>query len=383
MKITEVEAIPLRLPEVDDTRADGTQDALIIRVHTDEGLVGLGEVDSSPTVAKAIVDAPPSHAIARGLRSILRGQDPFDVQMLWRKMVEGTIYFGRAGAALQAIAGVDMALWDIVGRATGLPVHKFLGGAYRDRVRVYASALMPASPQEARELVEQHVAQGYTAVKLGWGPLGRVSEQLDMELVQAARAGAGDHDLMIDIGLVWDAAQAIKMARRFEEFNLFWLEEPLPPDDLAGYAKLADTVDMRIAAGEEETTYQGFVTLAEQGRVDVLQPDVARAGGLTQCMRVGLYAFEHNILCVPHAFSTGILVAASLHLAAGMPHGRLTEFTVSASPFARELLAEPFRLEPDGTVRVPQTPGLGVTLNEEVLRRYAEVPVLDVPGRQV
>ena len=147
MKITEVEAIPLRLPEVDDTRADGTQDALIIRVHTDDGLVALGEVDSSPTVAKAIVDAPPSHAIARGLRSILRGQDPFDVQMLWRKMVEGTIYFGRAGAALQAIAGVDMALWDIVGQATGLPVHKFLGGAYRDRVRVYASALMPESPR--------------------------------------------------------------------------------------------------------------------------------------------------------------------------------------------------------------------------------------------
>lgn len=383
MKITAVEAIPLRLPDVDDARCDGTQDALIVRVHTDEGLVGLGEVDSSPTVARAIVDAPPSHAIARGLRSILLGQDPFDVQLLWQRMVEGTIYFGRSGAALQAIAGVDMALWDLVGQATGQPLHKFLGGAYRDRVRVYASAIMPETPEETRELVAAHVAQGYTAVKLGWGPLGRVSEQLDVESVRAARAGAGSHELMIDVGLVWDAAQAIKMARRFEEFNLFWLEEPFPPDDLAGYARLAGAVDMRIAAGEQETTYRGLVELAEKGHVSVLQPDLARAGGLTPCVRVGQYAFEHNILCVPHAFSTGILVAASLHFVAGLPHGRLTEFTVSESPLARELIAEPFRLESDGTVRVPQTPGLGVTLNEQVLRRYADVSVMDLPGRQV
>jgi L-rhamnonate dehydratase len=383
VKITEVEAIPLRLPEVDDTRSDGTQDALIIRVHTDEGLVGLGEIDSSPTVAKAIVDAPPSHAIARGLRSILLGKDPFDVQMLWRKMVEGTIYFGRSGAALQAISGVDMALWDIVGQATGQPLHKFLGGSYRDRVRVYASAVMPDTPQETQDLVARLVAQGYSAVKLGWGPLGQVSERLDIELVARARASAGDRDLMIDIGLAWDGAQAIKMIRRFEEFDLFWLEEPLPPHDLAGYARLADAVTTRIAAGEQETTYQGFVDLVEKGHVSVLQPDLAREGGLTPAMRLAQYTYDRNVLCVPHAFSTGILVAASLHYVASMPHGRLTEFTVSDSPLARELLAEPFRLQVDGTVCVPQGPGLGVTLNEEVLRRYAQGPVMDLPERWV
>lgn len=383
MKITEVEAIPLRLPEVDDRRADGTQDALIVRVHTDEGLVGLDEVDSSPAVARAIIEAPPSHAIARGLRSILLGRDPFDVQMLWRNMVDGTIFFGRGGAALQAIAGVDMALWDIVGQATGQPLHKLLGGAYRDRVRVYASAIMPETPDEAREVAARHMAAGYTALKLGWGPLGRVSDDLDVALVRAARAGVGRGDLMIDVGLVWDAPQAIKMARRFAEFDLFWLEEPLPPDDLAGYARMSNAVDTRIAAGEQETTYQGLVDLVERGHVSVLQPDLARAGGLTPCTRVGQYAFDHNILCVPHAFSTGILVAASLHFVAALPHGRLTEFTVSDSPLARDLLAEPFTLEPDGTVRVPRTPGLGVTLDEEVLRRYAQVTVRPLPGRQV
>jgi len=383
MKITEVEAIPLRLPKVDEDRADGTQDALIIRVHTDQGLVGTGEVDSSPTVGKAIFDAPPSHAIARGLRSILIGQDPFDVQMLWYRMVDGTIYFGRSGAALQAIAGADMALWDIVGKAVGQPIHKFLGGSHRDRVRVYASAIMPPTPDEAHELVAGYIGAGYTAVKLGWGPLGRVSEQLDIDLVRAARDAAGPHDLMIDIGLVWDAAQAIKMARRFEEFDLFWLEEPLPPGDLTGYAKLASAVNTRIAAGEQETTYQGFVALAEQGGVGVLQPDLAREGGLTPAVRLAQYAYDRNILCVPHAFSTGILVAASLHFVAGMPHGQLTEFTVSDSPLARHLLAEPFQLEPDGTVRVPQAPGLGVELDEEVLRRFAQVSVMPLPVRHV
>lgn len=383
MKITEVEAIPLRLPEIDDTRVDGTQDALIIRVHTDEGLVGLGEVDSSPTVAKAIVDAPPSHAIARGLRSIVLGQNPLDAQMLWRRMVEGTIYFGRAGAAMQAIAGVDMALWDIVGQATGQPLHRFLGGSYRDSVRVYASAIMPTTPEEAGELVARHAAEGYTAIKLGWGPLGRVSERLDVALVRAAREAAGPRDLMIDIGLVWDAAQAIKMARRFAEYDLFWLEEPLPPDDLNGYARLAGAVETRIAAGEQESTYQGFVALAEQGGVSVLQPDLARAGGLTPAIRIAQFAHDHNILCVPHAFSTGILVAASLHFVAAMPHGQLTEFTVSDSPIARDLLVEPFRLQPDGTVCVPRAPGLGVALDEDVLRRYAQGPVMPLPARQV
>jgi L-alanine-DL-glutamate epimerase-like enolase superfamily enzyme len=375
VKITGVEAIPLRLPNIDDARCDGTQDALIIRVYTDEGFIGLGEVDSSPMVAKAIIDAPPSHALARGLRTILLGQDPFDVQMLWHKMVEGTIYFGRAGAALQAIAGVDIALWDIVGQATEQPIHKFLGGHYRDRVRAYASAIMPETPEEAYAQVKQLVDQGYTAVKLGWGPLGRVSEGLDVELVQAARAGAGEHDLMLDIGLVWNVTQARKMTRRFEEFDLFWLEEPLPPGDLAGYARLADSVDTRIAAGEQETTYQGFVNLIEQGHIDVVQPDLARAGGLTPAMRLAQYSYDHNILCVPHAFSTGILVAASLHYVASMPHGQLTEFTVSESPLARDLLAEPFQLEADGTLCVPQAPGLGVHLNEDVLRRYAQVPL--------
>jgi L-alanine-DL-glutamate epimerase-like enolase superfamily enzyme len=383
MRITEVEAIPLRLPEIDAERCDGTQDALIIRVHTDEGVVGLGEVDSSPTVAKAIVDAPPSHAIARGLRSILVGRNPLHIRRLWRDMLMGTIYFGRSGAALQAIAGVDLALWDIAGKVTNQPAHTLLGGSYRDHVPVYASAIMPDTPEEAGDMVASYGAMGYKAVKLGWGPLGRVSETLDVALVRAARVAAGSRDLIIDIGLAWDAAQAIKMARRFEEYDLLWLEEPLPPDDLDGYARLSDAVAMRIAAGEQETTLRGFVDLAERGHVSVLQPDLARAGGLTLCMQIAQYAVDHNVLCVPHAFSTGILVAASLHFTAAMPHGRLTEFTVSASPLARDLLTEPFRLESDGTVRVPQLPGLGVTLDEDVLRRYAEGPVLPLPGRQV
>ena len=370
MKITDVEAVILRLPNLDDIACDGTQDALIVRIHTDEGITGVGEADSSPYVCKTIIEAPPSHAIARGLKHVLIGQDPFDVEMLWQRMYEASIYYGRRGAAIHAISGVDIALWDIIGKATGRPVAQMLGGAYRDRVRVYASTLMPERPDEVAARVRPLVEQGYTAVKLGWGPLGR-NLDLDVALVRAAREAVGPRvDLMIDIGLMYDAATAVRMVRLFEPFNLFWLEEPLPPDDLAGYARLADAVDTRIAAGEEDATIYGFRDLVERGRVDVIQPDIARCGGFTEARKIGHLAAEHNLLCVPHAFSTGILVSASLHFAATLRRGNLAEFSVQESPFVRDLLRAPFRLEADGTVRVPTGPGLGIELDEDMLERY-------------
>jgi L-alanine-DL-glutamate epimerase-like enolase superfamily enzyme len=214
------------------------------------------------------------------------------------------------------------------------------------------------------------VEQGYTAVKLGWGPLGR-DPLLDVALVKAAREAAGpDCDLMIDIGLMYDAATAMRMVRLFEPFNLFWLEEPLPPDDLAGYARLADAVETRIAAGEEESTIYGFRELVERGHVDVIQPDLARCGGFTEARKIGYLAAEQNLLCVPHAFSTGILVSASLHFAATLRRGNLAEFSVQDSPFVRDLLRTPFRLESDGTVKVPTGAGLGIEIDEDVLEKY-------------
>ncbi len=373
MKITEVETLHLSLPTIVE-ECNGTQDALLVKITTDTGLVGIGEVDSSPAVAKAIFDAPFSHSIASGLRQLLLGEDPRDIERLWEKMYRGTIYFGRRGAAIHAISGADIALWDLLGKATGLPVYQLLGGAYRKRMRAYSSDLMPFTPEEARTRASKLRDAGFTAFKFGWGPLGQ-SEASDMALISAAREGVGaENDLMIDIGLCWDAATAIARARRFAEFNLFWIEEPLPPDDLDGYARLADAVDTRIAAGEEMATCWEYADLMDRGRIDVIQVDISRAGGLTESRRIAQMAHRRNLPCIPHAYSTGVLLAASVHWVAAIPNGSLVEYTVEESPLATALtgtglLREPLRAV-EGWITVPEGPGLGVELDEELVARY-------------
>src|SRR5690349_8651938 len=226
MKITDVETIIVRLPQI-EAKCDGTQDGLLVKIHTDAGQVGIGEVDSSPEVAKAIFDAPFSHTIASGLRALLIGEDPRDIERLWEKMYRGTIYFGRRGAAVHALSGADIALWDLLGKATGLPVCQLLGGAYHKRMPAYASDLMPCEPEEAARRAGFLRDAGFATMKFGWGGLGQ-SEAQDVALVQAIRKAIGDEtDLIIDIGLCWDAATAEARARRLEEFRLTWIEEPL------------------------------------------------------------------------------------------------------------------------------------------------------------
>src|SRR5262245_13825074 len=173
MKITDVEAIVLRQPAVDDHIADGSQDDLVILVHTDEGITGIGEVDSAPEAVRALVQAPGSHAIANSLHDLLVGEDPTDPERLWQTMYRGLIYVGRRGIALHAISGIDIALWDIKGKVEGKPVCELIGTPHRDRVRAYASMLMPDDPDEVRSRVGQLRHEGFTAVKLGWGPLGK------------------------------------------------------------------------------------------------------------------------------------------------------------------------------------------------------------------
>jgi L-rhamnonate dehydratase len=187
MKITKIEPIVLRLPKVTEA-VDGTQDDLLIRIETDEGIYGWGEVDSSPEVARAVVQAPISHGIARGLGQVLIGRDPFDIEQLWESMYRATIYYGREAVVIHAISGVDMALWDILGKAVGKPVHKLLGGTYRSKARAYASLLMPETPAEAERLARDCVAQGFSAMKFGWGRLDKMSAATLNLLPALARA---------------------------------------------------------------------------------------------------------------------------------------------------------------------------------------------------
>ena len=369
MKITDVEAIVLRQAVVDDSIADGSQDDLVIRVHTDEGITGIGEVDSSPELVQALVQAPSSHAVATSLRDALVGEDPLDVERLWQKMYRGLIYFGRRGIAIHAISGVDIALWDVKGKALGQPVCELLGTPVRQRVRAYASMLMPDTAAEVTEAVTALRGQSFTAVKLGWGTLGKDPANDVARAAAAREAGGEGMEIMIDAGLgfVADAGKAIGVAREFERLGIYWLEEPFEPDEYEAYAELADTVDLRIAAGEQDATWWGFRELIERAHVDVVQPDVTRCGGITETLRIAQLAHSHGVTTVAHAWKSGIIKAASLHVNAVLPDGIWQEYCVADTPINTTLTRQRLPIEADGCVAVPTDPGLGVDLDEDVL----------------
>jgi L-rhamnonate dehydratase len=372
VRITDVEAIVLRQPEVDEGIADGSQDDVVIVVHTDDGLVGIGEVDSSPEVVRAVVEARGSHAVAHGLRELLVGEDPLEVERLWHKMYRGVIFYGRRGVAIHAISGVDIALWDIKGQALGKPVCELIGEPLRDRVRAYASRLMPDSPDETREAVSELKDQGFTAVKLGWGPLGRDPEH-DVRLAGAAREAGGDGvEILIDAGLGYgaDAVAATRVAKELEQLGVYWLEEPFEPDEYEAYAQLADGVDLPVAAGEQDVTVWGFRELIDRGRVDIVQPDVTRCGGITETLRIAELARSRGVKTVPHAWKSGIIKAASLHVNAVLPDALFQEYCVADTPINTRLTKQRLPVESDGCVAVPRGPGLGVELDPDVVAEY-------------
>ncbi len=368
MKITRVESIHLRLPGVNE-RCDGSQETLVVKVHTDAGITGVGEADSSSHVAKAIIEAPLSHKICRGLAECVLGQDPFEIDRLIHRMYEGSIFFGRQGAVLQAMSGVEIALWDIVGKATERPVYQLLGGGFRKRFRAYASILFGDTPAETGRIARELVGQGYRAVKFGWGPMGQ-SEESDIAHVRAAREGLGSRaELMVDAGLCWDTATAIRRARQFEEFNLAWLEEPLHPDNIDGYARLSARAPMRIAAGEEICDVKEFQTMMDVGGIDVAQVDVTRVGGLSRSKRIGWDSYERHRLCVNHSYKTGVNIAASLHFVAALPNTHYFEYCVEQGALRQTLTKQRFPVI-DGDITVPEEPGLGIELDEAVVERY-------------
>jgi L-alanine-DL-glutamate epimerase-like enolase superfamily enzyme len=324
-------------------------------------------------VVRAVIEAPASHAIATGLRHVLIGADPLDVEGLWQRMYRASIYYGRRGVALHALSGIDIALWDIKGKALGKPVSDLIGTRRRQRVRAYASTLMPDTEAETARKVSWLIDRyGFTAVKLGWGPLGQDPAH-DVRLARAARDAAGHGvDILIDAGLGYgaDAQTAIRVARELEQLDIFWLEEPFLPDELDAYAQLADSVDIRVAAGEEDTTVRDFHELLDRGHVDVVQPDVTRCGGITEILRIAAVADQHRKACVPHAWKSGIIKAASLHVNAVLSDALFQEYCVAETPLNTRLTRQTFPLR-DGYVEVPTAPGLGVDLDPEVLERLS------------
>jgi L-rhamnonate dehydratase len=370
MRITNVEGISLRVPNVAEV-CDGTQEAFIVRIHTDEDIVGIGESDSMPTVMQAILDAPTSNSIGHGLRTLLVGQDPLRIEPLWDRLMEGTLYLGSSGARLTAISGIDMALWDIAGKASGRRVCDLLGGAYRDRVRAYASVLFPEDPTDVefvRETGARLRQQGYSAVKFGWGGFGR-NRRDDVGLVRAAREGVGDDvDLMIDVGLCWDLRTALERAESLAQFNLYWLEAPMPFEPVEAYAELCARSPIRISC-ETAGGFWESLHFLRRGRLHVILPDVSNVGGIGQWKRIAQTASVEGRWCVPHCFSTGVLTAASLHLIANQPSTDLIEYSEQGSPLNTSLV-KPRPAMVDGHVHVPQGPGLGIELDDAVIERY-------------
>ncbi len=378
MKITDVELLVLEAPgsygaPEGAEEVYGVRYAALVRVSTDAGITGYADVETQPHVARAIVEAPSEGATPgfAGLKSVLIGEDPFEVERLWHKMYMASVYYGRRGAAIQVISGIDIALWDIVGKATGQPIYKLLGGGHRNRVRAYASTLFRPDPASMAEACRRYLDQGFTAVKFGWGCFGEDPVR-DVRLVESARRALGDaNDLLVDTG--WfvhrTPKEAIEVVRRLEPYRPFFIEELLSPEDYDGYARVAGAVDTLIACGEQESTEWGFQMLIERGRVDVLQPDISRCGGFTTARKIVHMTELHNRLCVPHAWISDLLTAASLHLNAFLRRSVFVEFNVTSGPLSRELCRTPIRMR-DGYVDVPQGPGLGVEVDENALRKY-------------
>lgn len=366
MKIEKVICEILRVPVV-EAKTAGTQDTVLIRIVTDTGLEGIGEADSSPEVVKAIIDAPFSHNIACGLRELLIGENPLDTERLWDKMYRATMYYGRRAVGITAMAGVDMALWDLKGKALGQPIHTLLGGKRHDSIRAYASILFGRDGNETRDIARRWREYGYSAVKFGWEPMGQ-SEALDIELVRGARSGFGDGTVLVDAGCVWDARTALERAKAFHEFEIGWLEEPLNEDDIDGYVWLRDRSPVPIAAGEGECGRAAFKPWIDRHALDIYQIDLAR-NGFTDSHYLRQRVEEIGARMCNHCYKTPVSVAACLHWLSTAKGAFLFEDCVEDSPLRHELTHERMQAV-DGFIAVPDAPGLGVTLNEEFVAQY-------------
>jgi len=367
MRITSVDSFPLR--GRGQQGAYGAPYGIVVRIATDSGVVGYGESDSMPGVVKAVIEAPFLHEMMAGLKWVILDQDPLDIEALWNRMARATLNYSRDGATLQAMAAIDIALWDIKGKLLGRPVHELLGGARRQRLRCYATHPLGRDLGETGRFAAELRDAGFSAVKFGWHPLGPDPVQ-DEAIVRRLREAIGPAaDLLIDGGLAWDAETAIERARRFEPYRLFWLEEPLAPYDFAGYAELAAAVETPIAAGELASSAVELGRLVDGRCVDILQVDISRVG-LSQSMKVAAAAATAGIPCVNHSYSYGINLAASLHFAAAIERTSLFECQATPNEI-REVLVPDVPRPAEGMIALPEGPGLGITVDEAALACFA------------
>jgi L-alanine-DL-glutamate epimerase-like enolase superfamily enzyme len=348
-------------------------DNVMVFVETDEGLTGVGAALGNPAVVVAAIDTE--------LAPDLIGEDPMFSERIFEKMYNGSRWIPaietgiaqpepsrRRGIIMEAIAGIDIAVWDVRSQALGVPMYKAMG-AVRDSVRGYGSGGW-APGEEAEAELGGYAAKGFSAVKMRVVGQDGFSVENTVTRVAAARRGIGpDVELMVDAHGSLDVASAIKVADAIEEYEIAWFEEPVSPDDHAGHARVRNSTSIPIATGEREFTRFDFQSLLDHEAADIVQPDVARAGGITEIRRIAALASARGVKVAPHAWGSGVLFAASIHLAMALPNTHILEVSQGYMPMMNELFEEEYDIR-DGRVYPPEGPGLGFTLRDDALERF-------------
>jgi D-galactarolactone cycloisomerase len=369
VKIVAIDVCPLTGATVDGGWPQGHQPQenlhTILVVRTDADIEGYGSCyTSGKLVAGAIGLVWP----------MLQGQSAVEPERVAETLRQSSFWQGRGGAVEHAISGVDIALWDIMGKACSQPVSRLLGGNYRQAIKPYGSILFD-EPEPLRRTLVSVVERGFRAIKLGWRPFGRRDRKFDELLVRTARQAVGeDVELMVDAGgseQFWPHGTnwARNTAAMLADYGIVWFEEPLPPDDIEGYAALTRVSPVPIAGGEVLTRRQSFQPWIERRAVDILQPDCTKNGGLSESRRIAWLAYDHNEQVVPHGWNTAIGLAADLQLSAALPVARYVEY-LTPSAYIDEITTEPFHLDGQGLLTIPTGPGLGVAIDPDKLRRF-------------
>ena len=345
------------------------RNAVLVRITTNEGIEGIGEIGESAFLPKAV-----ERIVKDCFKPMLIHEDPANIEKLWQKMYIRSSHWGRKGVTIPIISGIEIALWDILGKLLNEPVYELIGGIYRDRIRVYASAGMAKSADDIIKEAEGFVKLGYRGFKMR---IGQEDPTNDLKTVKKVREALNNNiDFMVDAGqcyvdFPWDFNTALKVAKELEDYKLFWLEEPLHPDDIEGYIRLSDATNTPIAAGENEFTRYGFKDLIVKRAVDILQPDVTRSGGISECKKIAAIASSYNMRCAPHTFGSGIGFMANMHFIASTSNAFIMEYDCTFNPLRDELLVERPKFE-DGYIKlVKDLPGIGVKLTDEIINKFS------------
>jgi D-galactarolactone cycloisomerase len=369
MKITKIKAAGLRggTPKggwADEIKSEDCVHTLVA-VFTDEGITGWGSVFTTDELVQAALHL---------LEPLYLGENPQEPERVSEKLHANTFWMGRGGTVTHTISGIDIALWDILGKTIGQPVGRLLGGCYRDRVLPYASVLM----REPRSLAEHLLAireEGFRAFKIGWGPFGRQSDAMDEQIVRAAREAVGPESLlMVDAGAsnaFWPQTfkWAVRTAQMLADFGVYWFEEPLLPDNLSDYMLLRQNSPVPIAGGEVLTRRQSFAPWLQGRALDIVQPDVTKVGGISEERRIAWMAEENGVRFIPHGWNTALGLAADLHLASASRNTDIVEY-LTGSPFIDDLVENKWKLDEKGMLAVPSGPGLGISLNLDVVEKH-------------